>query len=93
MTLNEALAFAEKCKEEGVISTSAKALILLMNEVRRLEKMVCSRGAWIGVKPGFYVKDYSDGWIYFTDETKALKEAEETGAAIREVKDGYCKQL
>jgi hypothetical protein len=36
MTLNEALEFAEKCKKDGNISTSAKALVVLAEEVKRL---------------------------------------------------------
>lgn len=38
MTLNEALKFAEECRKNENISTSAKALILLADEVKRLQK-------------------------------------------------------
>lgn len=37
MTIEEALVFADKCENDGNISTSAKALIVLAHRVRELE--------------------------------------------------------
>jgi hypothetical protein len=38
MDLSEALKFAEECKKNGNISTSAKAAIALADEVKRLRE-------------------------------------------------------
>ena len=38
MTLSEALKFAEECRKNGNISTSAKAVMALADEVKRLEE-------------------------------------------------------
>ena len=94
MTLDEALKFAEQCKQKGNISTSAKALIILAEEYKTLHRKLGHLESWLGSRTGWYVKDYADGWIYFDDEQAARKEADEMGGAlIREVKDGVCKQL
>lgn len=55
-----------------------------------------NRQAWIGAKPGWYVKDYADGWIWFDPyfEAKARKASDDMGgAAIREVKYGACRNV
>jgi hypothetical protein len=39
MTINEALALAEKYKAEGVISTSAQAVITLAERIKELKQM------------------------------------------------------
>jgi hypothetical protein len=54
-----------------------------------------NRDAWIGAKPGWYIKDYADGWIYFPPELEedAKGVASEMGALIREVKNGVCRNV
>lgn len=39
MDINEALQYAKKCKDDGVVSTSGKALIALYDEVNRLNEL------------------------------------------------------
>ena len=91
MNISEALALAEQYKKDGVISTSGKALIALADA---WTKLMGNRDAWIKAKPGWYVHDYGDGWIYFEDEAEARKCSEEHGdSAIRQVKDGVCKDV
>lgn len=92
MDINEALAFAKKCKDEGIISTSAKALITLAEAYETERKKFASLDSWLNAKPGWYVHDYADGWIYHDNEDAARIMSADMGcAAIREVKDGICK--
>lgn len=94
MTLNEALEFAEKCKKEGHISTSAKAIMTLADAYTEVHQRFANLDRWLNAEPGWYVKDYADGWMYFLEEKQAREMSEDMGgAAIREVKNGVCKQL
>lgn len=89
VTFEAALALAKQYKDDGVISTNAKALIKLAEVFMAARKpMTSNLHLWIRATPGWYVKDYADGWVYFDTEEDARKESVNMGgAAIREVKD------
>lgn len=92
MDLSEALKFAEECKKNGNISTSAKAVIALAEAYGKERDRFANLDRWLSAKPGWYVHDYADGWIFHDNESDArILAADMGGAAIREVKDGVCR--
>lgn len=68
----ERLDFTDLCPE--------CAAILINNGAKALAR---ARGEDAGPQPaGWFVKDFSDGFIFFDDETKAREEAAATGALL-----------
>jgi hypothetical protein len=90
MTLKEALELAQKYEEEGVISTAAKAVVTLSKVFLAARSPTLDNlDVWIKTKPGWYVKDFTDQWLYFDNEEAARKASEYmNNSLIREVRDG-----